>query len=316
MRLKEKEIMWNKIKYRIALLLLMLSINQGIAQGNCWFSDLQVVFKNTNDTEFKRFLTNTDGFENFKRLHQIIDNHEGLTTNSQFLANISKYDNDQLRQLGNDLSNSKWGSGLEQAFRNHPNDVNDVWLKLKEDPAFAWELSKTDPKWERWSLREFFKDVTAKGQHFEKNVCLVAFSNRNSSGYTNLKNKLKADFEKNLDEYDLFSQVQLKYNSNGDYFVADQVFVKYALDTEGLKEAVDIIIIENKLKSTTQLTTPQSRAFTRREFIVRSLESESMYSSGNILNNTMELKFSDAIQWYKVHDGTTGEAITGINRME
>ncbi len=69
----------------------------------------------------------------------------------------------------------------------------------------------------------------------------------------------------------MFSQVQLKYNTTtGDYFIADQVFVKY--DANGLQE--DIIILENKLSGATQLTTNQGAAFNMNSFTTRSLNSE------------------------------------------
>jgi hypothetical protein len=50
--------------------------------------------------------------------------------------------------------------------------------------------------------------------------------------------------------------VQLYY-SGDNYFVANQVFVKYKT-VGGQKMVDDILVLENKLSSTTPLTTPQS----------------------------------------------------------
>jgi hypothetical protein len=79
---------------------------------------------------------------------------------------------------------------------------------------------------------------------FEIETCLKAFKNRQSKEYLQLKNQFQKDFGKNLDDYDMYSQVQLYY-SGDNYFVADQVFVKYKL--VGREKVVDdILVIENK----------------------------------------------------------------------
>jgi len=114
---------------------------------------------------------------------------------------------------------------------------------LKEEPAFCWELKKTGgSRWEKWAQREFFKVVTKKGKDFEELICEVAFSNRSSPKYLELKQKFFDDFGKNLDEYEMFGQVQLKYNDAGDYFIADQIFIKF----DELESVEDMIVLENK----------------------------------------------------------------------
>lgn len=111
----------------------------------------------------------------------------------------------------------------------------------------------------------------------------------------------------------MYSQVQLKY-SGDDYFVADQVFVKYKT-VGGQKVVDDFVILENKLSISTPLTTPQSNAFNSNSFTVRSINIESVTKQGQFLKSGDNLPFSGNRQWYKVHDGSIGDKISGINKM-
>jgi hypothetical protein len=242
---------------------------------------------------------------------KVVSKHADLRTNTKFLENISGYSDDLLKQLDEDLLNPKWADELKTLFKESPDDVTNVWKKLKQDPAEAWEISKADPAWEKWSQREFFKDVTVKGKGFERDVCLTAFKNRSSVKYIELKSKVSADLGKNLDDYDMYSQVQLKYDGDN-YFVADQLFVK----RDALGDIEDIIVIENKLSSTTPLTTPQTNAFQRTSFTVRSQSVPSEFGSGVNLTSGKPITFSDSKQWYKVHDEANGDVISGIQQMQ
>lgn len=239
-----------------------------------------------------------------------VSKHADLRINPKFLENISGYSDDLLKQLDNDLLNPKWADELKALFKESPDDVTNIWKKLKEDPSEAWEISKADPAWEKWSQREFFKDVTVKGKGFERDVCLATFKNRSSAKYIELKNKVSTDIGKNLDDYDMYSQVQLKYDGDN-YFVADQLFVK----RDALGDIEDIIVIENKLSSTTPLTTPQTNAFRQTSFTVRSQSVPSEFGSGINLTSGKTIAFSDSKQWYKVHDGANGDVISGIVKM-
>lgn len=109
----------------------------------------------------------------------------------------------------------------------------------------------------------------------------------------------------------MYSQVQLKYDGDN-YFVADQLFVK----RDALGDIEDIIVIENKLSSTTPLTTPQTNALNSLQFIVRNqVNKVSEFGTSNVLRNGDVLNFSTQKQWYKVHDGANGDAITGIQKL-
>jgi hypothetical protein len=101
--------------------------------------------------------------------------------------------------------------------------------------------------------------------------------------------------------------VQLYY-SGENCFVADQIFVKYDV----LGDVDDILVIENKLLSTTPLTNPQSVALKSKNYRVRSRNESSQFGSGKNLIQGMELNFSKNIQWYKVYDGTDGKTIQNI----
>jgi hypothetical protein len=125
-----------------------------------------------------------------------------------------------------------------------------------------------------------------------------------------------ADFGKNLDDYDMYSQVQLKYDGDN-YFIADQLFVKYKVDAFGRKTVDDIIVIENKLSSTTPLTSPQTSAMKSASYVVRNIDpKQSQFELNNTLNQNAILNFeSGIIKWYKVYDGNDGSAILGINKL-
>lgn len=153
------------------------------------------------------------------------------------------------------------------------------------------------------------------GKKFEAETVLKAFKNRSSQWYGSLKSKVSADFGKNLDDYDMFSQVELKY-AGDDYFVADQIFVRYKTNALGQKTIDDIIIIENKLKSSTQLTTPQTRALSKNSYTVRNaVDKVSEFGSSNTLKQNNVLNFNGGIKWYKVYDSDNGDVITGIDKL-
>jgi hypothetical protein len=72
----------------------------------------------------------------------------------------------------------------------------------------------------------------------------------------------------------------------------------------------------NKLSSSTPLTTPQTNAFQKTTFTVRSVSAESEFIPNTFLNQNTVLNFSGEKQWYKIHDGTNGDVISGIQKMQ
>jgi hypothetical protein len=258
------------------------------------------------------------------------------------LDNLS---NDYLKLLDADLAHPTHGTRIRELLEENPADI-DIWRNLKDDPAYHWELfnttNKNDPRWLKWSQREFFVSVTGKGKTFEEITCLNSFKNRSldaggnlinaSDDYKKLKKTISDEFKDingnniNLDEYDMFSQVQLSFDpvllDNGktvDFFIADQVFVKFKTNAVGLKEVEDVIVIENKLKYSTSLTENQKEALKQSKYKVRNQQvknSEYDPINGNKLNNGNELNFKDGkIKWVKVYDSENGDVITDMKKL-
>jgi hypothetical protein len=228
--------------------------------------------------------------------------------------------------------NSTKGNQLTQDLIDFPDDFEKIYVKLKLDPEYHRELMATeylnDARWQYWSNREFFKNSTVAGTKFEKETCLVAFSKRGKSlalgasdDYLKLRAEVLRDYGVDLYEYDMFSQVQLGFPQTTyrgkvmDYFVADQIFVKF----DSFDAVEDIIIIENKLKSTTNLTLNQEYAKTLTGFNVRNItEKESQYNTGKKLSTLLnsQLNFRGAkIKWYKAWDSNDGKIITDIQKF-
>ncbi|MFN7881984.1 MAG: hypothetical protein ACK5PF_03085, partial [bacterium] len=122
-----------------------------------------------------------------------------------------------------------------------------------------------------------------------------------------LRSKLKTILEskfgiKDLDSYQMFEQVQFTYNKSGDYFIADQAFVKYGFDTDGDKFIESVIIIENKLSDATKLTGNQSAARSIAEYTVRSRQISGLEQG---LNATLN-------KWLRVYGDGSGKNIVDI----
>jgi len=147
----------------------------------------------------------------------------------------------------------------------------------------------------------FFNDVTKLGKDFEG---VVAPALKPGGA---LRSKLKTILEskfgiKDLDSYQMFEQVQFTYNKSGDYFIADQAFVKYGFDTDGDKFIESVIIIENKLSDATKLTGNQSAARSIAEYTVRSRQISGLEQGLNATSN----------KWLRVYGDGSGKNIVDI----
>jgi len=114
----------------------------------------------------------------------------------------------------------------------------------------------------------------------------------------------------------MYSQVQFKYNTAGNYFVADQVYVKWGPNPNtGIDEIQDIVIIEDKLSSGTRLTTNQNAGKRATSLTVRSVELFPQSSiSGNALTNQLpSINTND--KWLKIFDSENGDRISDIVRL-
>ena len=186
--------------------------------------------------------------------------HLDLRKNVDFLDNIKDFSDDILAQLDADLLNTKYN--LKDLFTESPADVKNIWKELKDNPKYHWERFDSDgfeagSRWDKWSQREFFKDVTKKGKEFE-----LAILNR-------MKNRAGAEYEKlktlvsDLDDRYLISQMQFclpglspPCKNQGEYFIADQVWIKYDVDGD----IVDMVIVDSKLSKGTNFTPGQTLA--------------------------------------------------------
>jgi len=253
-------------------------------------------------------LRKLDNFTNLKTWVNGLDD----VVDANLITKLDGLDAAYLAKLETDIASNSMGAGLKALLKESPDDLNDIWKILKDDPKYAYELSKTGgTRWEKWAQGNYFKMVTKAGRDFEELVCKQAFKNRNSAKYLELKQKFQTDFGKNLDDYEMFSQVQLKYNNSGDYFVADQIFIKY----DAFGDVEDMVVIENKLSSGTNFTTNQTSALQSNSYSVRSTSKMSLTNSNKILTQNEVLSFDGTIKWYKVYSAGDGTAITGINKI-
>ena len=206
----------------------------------------------------KKFLINENLLGAWKRY----DKFPSLRSNGLFLERSLELSEDLLDQLDTDLLNDKWKDELAELFGENPDDLHDIWLKLKEDAAYHWEVARSDgyqagSRWEKWSQREFFKAVTKKGKEFELEL-LNKMKTRTGIEYVTLRN-IVAD----LDERRLLSQVQFclpgrspPCSMKGEFFIADQIWVKF----DEFDEVVDMIVVDAKLSRGTNLTPGQTAA--------------------------------------------------------
>ena len=252
--------------------------------------------------------------DNFTSLKTWVNGLDDVV-DANLITKLDGLDATNLGKLDVDLAHNIYGAEIKTLLKESPDDLTNIWKKLKDEPAYSWEIQKTGgSRWEKWGQREFFKNITKKGKDFEELVCKQAFKNRSSAKYLELKQKFQTDFGKNLDDYEMFSQVQLKYNNSGDYFVADQIFMKY----DAFGDVEDLIVLENKLSSTTSFSPNQTSALQSNSFTVRSVSIKSDTNPNLFLKsvNNETLSFSNSNQWYKVYSSGDGSSISGIQKIQ
>lgn len=283
----------------IALLFLLIATN--VINAQCQLQDLATDLAE-GSTDFKNLVQTEKGFD----VWTAVSKHMDLRTNTKFLENISGYSDDLLKQLDNDLLHSKYS--LSDLFKESPDDVNNVWRKLKENPYWASDFAKetTDTRWLKWKDREFFKSVTKKGKDFEEYVFqnLGTLRSKILNKYSNL----------DINDYEVFPQVQMKTGVGDEYFVADLVLVKKNIDEFGqiILDKKNVVVLESKLSSSTNLTTPQGNALTKVQSIENTFDvrSVSLTGVGGLsLKNTDNLKVTDFI---KVSSNGQGGVIDDI----
>ena len=207
---------------------------------------------------------------------------------NKFLGDVPKY------RLADDMDD------VEEALT--------IYRKVWEQPENAWDFIKSidkDSRLAKWSRGRFFVEVTQRGKDFEQVVGPALRSGKwRDKLKALLKDKYKVD---NLDDYELIEQVQLIYkNPPGDYFIADQIFVKYGFDADGDKFIDDLIVIENKLSESTRLTGNQETAKSISEYLVRGSKIPGLPTGSQAI-------FKDnVIKWFKVHSDGVGKEIKNL----
>ena len=185
------------------------------------------------------------------RSREIIDQLKTVGEVSKDLREaIEALDEDLLAQLHHDLVVSSRSKTLREVLTS----VEDleIWKTLKQDFHKAHSIAKDSPNWERWAKSEFFKEITDKGREFGKNVTDAIKDKRL---YQRLK---KALGKSDLDGYELEAEVQL-FIEGDRYMVADILLFK----RNGRGDIIDVILIENKLSSSTRFTSKQAEMFAR-----------------------------------------------------
>ena len=190
------------------------------------------------------------------RSREIIDQLKTVGEVSKDLREaIEALDEDLLAQLHHDLVVSSRSKTLREVLTS----VEDleIWKTLKQDFHKAHSIAKDSPNWERWAKSEFFKEITDKGREFGKNV-IDAIKDKRL--YQRLKAALgKSDLEDYLEGYELEKEVQLFINGDR-YMVADILLFKRDEITDKIS---DVILIENKLSSSTRFTPNQAEMFAK-----------------------------------------------------
>ena len=168
-----------------------------------------------------------------------------------------------------------------------------------------------DLRWKVWGDGQFFKHYTKLGKKFETDIVNIGLRKRTNDIYINTKNRIQTLTGKNIDDYELFTGLQLNIKGTGNYFVADQVFVKFAINsTTKEKYIADIIIMETKLTDATKLSTNQWEAFINKTggFSARSKKPKGIYKKGEDYEDAFENINADPT-FIKCYDKAKGDEI-------
>ena len=208
-----------------------------------WQTVLNLIFLQKARKEVRETITSPIGKQTSSLLSSL--------KNSKIEKLVKSWDKTLQEALEKDLLSKSMGGELrtEDDFLK--------WKLIKEDPAYAFEISKTDITWTKWGKSNSFKTITKTGKEFELAI-LNKIKTRTGKEYEALK-KLVPD----LDDRKLVSQMHFclpgltpPCNKQGEFFIADQVWIKY----DEFDEIVDMVVVETKLSKNTGLTTGQTLA--------------------------------------------------------
>jgi len=178
-------------------------------------------------------------------------NATNITNNKQLSSLLEQLNNKEIEKLvkswseplqealEKDLLSKSMGGELRQLLKTEDDFLK--WKLIKEDPAYAFELSKESSSWTKWGKSNFFKTNTQLGRQFES---LVSSKIRNIPPFSTL-----------YKDYTHLKQVYLK--GVKDNIIADDLFVKKVFDEVEEVDYFRAIISDSKLKATSPWTANQ-----------------------------------------------------------
>ncbi|WP_238423799.1 hypothetical protein, partial [Capnocytophaga genosp. AHN8471] len=176
--------------------------------------------------------------KNLKSEINEIDTYFNTPISTDIKLLLNQWDDDLLKTLQKDLSSNSTGGELRQLLKTEDDFLK--WKLIKEDPAYAFELSKESSSWTKWGKSNFFKTNTQLGRQFES---LVSSKIRNIPPFSTL-----------YKDYTHLKQVYLK--GVKDNIIADDLFVKELRDERG-RSYFRAIISDSKLNATSPWTANQ-----------------------------------------------------------
>ena len=232
--------------------------------------------------------------KNLKSEINEIDTYFNTPISTDIKLLLNQWNDDLLKTLQKDLSSNSTGGELRQLLKTEDDFLK--WKLIKEDPAYAFKLSKENSSWTKWGKSNFFKEMTKEGREFES-FCLLKLKDKTSDVYMMLKNKIP-----DLDSRTILSNVELcisgKYpcKEAGEYFKPDFVAVRKIID--GDVEILDVIIIDSKLSKSTSWTINQTEAQKMFEYIVKS---EGKVLQGNLKLNKENLVYRNNSSFVRIY---------------
>ena len=176
--------------------------------------------------------------KNLKSEIDEIDTFFNTSLSTEVKHLLNQWDDDLLKNLHKDLLSKTTGAELKKLLQTEDDFLK--WKLLKEDPAYAFELSKENSSWTKWGKSNFFKTYTQLGRQFES---LVSSKIRNIPPFSTL-----------YKDYTHLKQIYLKGVKNN--IIADDLFVKELRDERG-RSYFKAIISDSKLKATSPWTANQ-----------------------------------------------------------
>lgn len=217
------------------------------------------------------------------------------------LQKMNQWNPKLVDDLARRLGDSKYVGLVEDLVDN---DIFDVYEKLVLDPFNARDLVKhldlKDGVLDKVGKSAFFAEVTSLGKAFENFV---------ESNLSLLRSKILGKYpDIDINDYEIFTQVQMNTGAGSQYFVADILMVKRTVDDFGqpILDKSKALVIESKLSATTNLTTPQGSALIKVKsnssiFEVRSILKQN--TNGFTISNTENIHVNDFLKAYSDGSG-------------